>query len=301
MEKNNDFSGTSLSTNNKKVTSEKGYLYIKFCNTLFSVPANKRCEYLLSLNLRLCKISEYFTRYKKAHGKYCSEIDDFYNKYVHFYNEVNEFNKRQKNENKVKEACAYYDSLIDFGYYSINNYIFCARLSGEQINKERAKASKYRSIILSVDKGNLWNTYLEKMELNRLKQFSYFKDTIDSFYKNLCNKSVDIIDFYLQFDMPIDRFKELIKGYVSNSEISNFNLFFYPYGQILSTVCSEEMILNNNEIFGDFVFNRDQKQILIGFMRENHIPFQLYRLVFEKYINGSLSNCINSKVMKKEF
>lgn len=274
---------------------------ISFGDEIFKNNSKVRNNYVYSLNIPLCSLKVKLDNYKKYNGKYSSEVDKFYRQYVKFYNKMVEFTKHQKNESRLKEACAYYDVLVNVGYYSINDFVFNARFSMEEIKKEKNKAARYRKIILSENDGKLWESYVNKMEQNRYRRFLFFKDKIALFYGNLCAGSADIIDFYLQFDMPIDRFNSLISGYVLSHETVCFNQFFYKYIQVLGTYCTEETILKSNESFGDFIFSDDEKRILIGFMRENHIPFQLYRYVFQKYSSGNLSDYIGFKVKKKQF
>jgi hypothetical protein len=88
------------------------------------------------------------------------------------------------------------------------------------------------------------------------------KPTIDDFVSKARSNEVGILDFYLIFKMPFERFKTLCNGLISSTEMMQFNILFSPYIKGFYDVnLSEKIIQNTKEMKVNMnVVKYDQKK-----------------------------------------
>lgn len=274
--------------------------YVSFCEKLFSLKPDKRINYIVSYNISLSNLKEFFKSYKMLNYNNVDKVDmmlDEYTEYLKYSKTSSALEKKTINYN---EACAFYQNIIDLGFYSIKSY---AEYCGKDKEKILYNHKKYRNSIKCVDI-SVYDRYLELLEANRKKTFLFIKDKVDKFNSDLKNcflsgKKYDIIDYYLSVGVPLSSFREVCKDFISSSEMANFSNFSSSYieletsGFYSSTIFSSVNFVNGREI------TDDEKSMVYSFLKENDIPLVYFNCALIKYANGELDNYIGCYVKKK--
>ena len=272
--------------------------YILVCDEVFEVPENERVKYMYSMGIKSNSVKEYLAKYKK-NGKYKNLVDDFYDQYMSFIKSINKSVAEDRNDDCFYEACSFYESLIDLGFYNIQDYIQYVIDDSKDFRKVEAKCISYRK---NINKFNpeLMDQYVIDMEKNREKTYYFMKERIDYFMKRVRNTStgldnVDIIDYYMNIGIPLHNFKKLCKNF---ENIAVFNSIFEPYYKM------EQGVLDNPKIACNYVFNGrvasfEDKMNVLNFLYQNNIPYVYFNIALKKYFDGGLDQYINSDVKKK--
>ncbi len=269
--------------------------YAEFCDKLFELPVDRRYDFIIANKLTPCTLKKLFESYKNNNGKYSSYVDGFLDEYKKYYNS-NLDNKRENEKSiKLKEACSFFEDMINNGYYSVYDYAYCNGLNYESVSR---KVTAYKARLRKYDK-DLLDNYCASLEANRKKRFFCYKNEIDNFCLDLANSKADIVDYYIRFDMPITHFKSLCKDNVAPNQQICLNVLFDKVKDVVDVPYNENMLLECNYSINGIGLSDEEKRILIGFMRENKIPFSLYQHVFSKYIKGDLDTHINLKTLNK--
>ena len=262
----------------------KSHKFISFCDELFSLPAEKRNNYVISSNISCCDLYNYFEKYKRNNGKYSSQVDEFYKQYVDFFSQYKNDEIENNNLRNYQSSCFYFGNLVNLGFYDIRGYVEYLSSTRYDIKKGISNANSRRKYIKRFDDGESWIDYKLMMEENRKNNFLMIKDRVDLFLSKLSsNESMDIIDYYMIVGVRDDLFVGLCNGFVSNLNILQFKKFisFYKNSNLLS-YC-QFMYVDSS--FSD-------KDTVIQFLYNNNIPFEYFNFALAKYYAGGLDQYI---------
>ena len=166
-----------------------------------------------------------------------SAIKIFLDEYKKYYNS-NLDNKRENEKSiKLKEACSFFEDMINNGYYSVYDYAYCNGLNYESVSR---KVTAYKARLRKYDK-DLLDNYCASLEANRKKRFFCYKNEIDSFCLDLANSKADIVDYYIRFDMPITHFKSLCKDNVAPNQQICLNVLFDKVKDVVDVPYNKNM------------------------------------------------------------
>lgn len=258
-------------------------------------------KYLISENIDLNKFTLIVNEYEKSYSNNDGliEIYNYYKSYV-------DGSKKQVIDNMLRNldrAIKFFEDIIKSGnnmYYDVDLYIEdLAVRTGLQYSKLKENYKGFCRIL--IDAG-LYDYYRECLDEMRKNLYIDLKPTIDDFVSKARSNEVGILDFYLIFKMPFERFKTLCKGLISSTEMMQFNILFSPYtGGVYNVNLSEKIIQNTKYSFvidGKEVCVSDQdKQDVIEFLNNNNIPLNLFPIAIKRYIEGNLVIDNNKKSM----
>ncbi len=281
----------------KRYYNSKFTEYIAFVERVFDMPKDERFDYLLSSKLTISKVNYYFMLYKKRKCKYYSQVDSFLEEYAKYVQNIVDAKNNDREIEQFRFACALFDAIVDSGAYKVSDYV--NKFPKEQRKKIRLEVNSSKKLILSKDE-ELWNSYCTKIDNNRKIAFGTIKDKVDLFNERLeltTNKldNVDIIDYYLLIGMPIKDYIELCQGFISNKYITYFKVLSSGFIQSEKESVDENIIINNNYIFGDRNITQSEKLLVLKFLKENNIPLGFYTFAIKKYAEGGLEEYINLK------
>ena len=256
------------------------FKHIAFCDELFSLPVEKRNDFVINSGICNSNLIEYFERYKANNGKYSNQIDGFFEQYNEYCEQLKKIKREKGALDNFKLACAYYDDLVNLGFYSIRDYILYLNDTSVQYYTRYSNASRYRKIIKDYDPES-WIYYDLMMKENRAKSFFLMKDKIELFNSKLkVNSDLDIIDYYMMVGIPDDSYCHLCEGFLSNCDIVNFKKFISSYR--LMNYCQ----------FMDDDPNYMDKNVVAQFLYNNNIPFEYFNYALAKYYAGGLDQYI---------
>lgn len=293
MKMNSIVENTGSCTCDEVVKKKKIPYYVEFCEELFSVEPNKRCEYLYSMNIPAFKLCDYFNNYMNSNGRYVKELAAFRVEYSEYKK-----NKRLELINyekklKYKKICAFFDRVINDGFCSMYDY----KNFSTDDNSVKAKVDEYVDFIKRED-SKKWESYVSAMNENKKNLLIKFNERIAEFKNMIVSGNADIIDYYTVIGMPRVRFKKVFYDNFSFLDKALFNKFFERYKFIPEGFNAEELAktsYSNSKV----EISDDVKSAIADFMRTYDIPVQFYPIALNKYISGQLD--IKVKSLKKEF
>ena len=166
-----------------KMQSESVPNYVIFCDKLFSLKPSERINFIISSKISLSDLKSYFGSYKKNNINESEGLDLLIKEYEEYLNYSKNRIKEEKKIISFNEACAFYQNIIDLGFYSIKSY---AEYCGKNKEKILYNHKKYRNSIKCVDI-SVYDRYLELLEVNRKKTFLFIRDKVDKFNSDLKN------------------------------------------------------------------------------------------------------------------
>ena len=283
-----------------KMQSESVPNYVIFCDKLFSLKPSERINFIISSKISLSDLKSYFGSYKKNNINESESLDLLIKEYEEYLNYSKNRIKEEKKIISFNEACAFYQNIIDLGFYSIKSY---AEYCGKNKEKILYNHKKYRNSIKCVDI-SVYDRYLELLEVNRKKTFLFIKDKVDKFNSDLKNcflsgKKYDIIDYYLSVGIPLASFREVCKNFISSGEMANFSNFSSSYIELENSEFDSSAIFSSVNFVNGREITDDEKSMVYSFLKENDIPLVYFNCALIKYANGELDNYIGCYVKKK--
>ena len=288
----------------KKSMKPDSISYVKFCDDLFSVSRNKRCEYLKFKNISLSVVKDNFDKYKKHGGKYKPILDEFYKEYSIFVAKSNYRKERIRIKNKYQKNCKFFDELVEKGFYSITDYL--DYIDSIEPGHRKDNCTLFNSWKREIKDYDIekWEEYRNKMKINKINTLVLMKERIAEFIGMLVTKyrdgaSVDIIDYYLTVGIPFKKFKEISSDYLSDAAKALFNRFISSYVEIDGNYYGFDSLSKINYSNSEVDIAEEEKIRIVEFLRENSIPDIYFPVALNKYLNGDLD--IRVKSLKKEF
>lgn len=277
----------------KKVSDMKSLSpeWLQFGDTFFKELSSfeERFNYLIENEIIISNAKKMLKKYCKEFPCYEKTASDFLKCYTEYYPFYCENVKKKKSLLDYNACLEKFLEVVNSGCYSITDYVQTYGGSKEYWIGIRNKIKKYDQYF----KSNNWAIFFKKLEENRFRSYCNMKDRIDLLYSKICDKSIDIIDYYLIIGLSFDKFVDICKGNISEIKLIAFNCFLDPFKQALSNnplcVCD---INSTDYSFGTKVADSDTKAKLIAFMEEKNIPLTFFGIVLKKYYSGGLSEYI---------
>ena len=274
--------------------------YIIFCEQLFSLKSSERINFIASSKLSLSDLKKYFNSYKKYNLDNCEKVDVLIKQYEDYLSYSKIKSKEEKKRINYNEACAFYQNIIDLGFYSVRSYaLYCEKDKNKVLNDHR----KYRNYIKAIDE-SVYDNYVELMEVNRKKTFFFIKDKVDKFNSELkqcisSGKKYDIIDYYLSVGISLSSFKEICKDLITSSEMGIFNKFSSNYIELENSDFDESTVFSSVNFINGREITDVEKSMVYSFLKENDIPIVYFNHTLYKYANGELDKYIGGYIKKK--
>lgn len=276
--------------------------FVKFCDDLFSVPKNKRCEYLRLKGVTPLNVRKNFDKYKKHCDKYNDMLDNFYKEYS-IYVAIDNYRKEKiRIKKKYQKNCKFFDKLVENGFYSISDYLdYIDSIEPGHRQDNSTMFHLWKREIKNYD-ADKWEEYRYKMKENKINTLIFMKERIVEFIGMLVAKyrdgaSVDIIDYYLTVGIPFKKFKEIGSDYLSDASKALFNKFISSYVEIDGNYYGFDSLCKTNYDNSEIDITEEEKICIVEFLRENNIPDVYFPVALNKYLNGNLD--IKVKTLKK--
>lgn len=314
------------SIQNKK----SNYKFVIFCNDLLSVQPDKRNEFLDSCSITLFKVRSninLYLNYLDIKGvdvdRYKKYFDKILNDYENYKHNMFDSLGMLKNRNLVFELCDFFEEQINMKFYITEDYI--GYLSENNIfnlnsdsmcdlkRKYRDMYNKNLKKLKELDEDK-YEFYISELNKLKLMEFDSIKDKVSKFILCLHDGSVDIVDYYLIFNMSFDRFCSIVQDKISIGEKEILGKFCVRYGLKSGFVnyeynrgsgfCSrvnitEDTIKNQKYSLNDKELMDEDKEYLIDFMNKYNIPFQFFNNVAMKFLNDPEVFCSYNLIYKK--
>ena len=277
--------------------------FVRFCDDLFGVSRNKRCEYLKLKNVSLSIVRDNFDRYRKHGGKYETMLDEFYKEYSIFVAKSNYRKERIRVKKKYQKNCEFFDGLVEKGFYSITDYL--DYMDSIEPGHRKDNCTLFNSWKREIKDYDIekWEEYRNKMKINKINALILMKEKIAEFIGMLVTKyrdgaSVDIIDYYLIVGIPFKKFKDISSDYLSDAAKALFNRFISSYVEIDGNYYGFDSLSKINYSNSEVDITEEEKIHIVEFLRENNIPTVYFPVALNKYLKGDLD--IKFKSLKKE-
>lgn len=267
---------------------EKMNKYLKYkdvIDSLCKMNEIERISYIIENDISRSDFNQFFTVYSKKIeiNPEVLELKDWINDY---------FDNRYKNSIVARKKTVYeqskkcFEHLISNGYYYYKDYandfykMYCHdKYSFIQLFQSYTEFLKGNDI-------SLYKYYTEKMEQNRLLMFQKQKSKIDYFINNI--NELDIVDYYVIFNMNIRAFLRLNKNFISKEEKILYSLFFKKYLEVDSDIISDEQVLNSNYFYFNTEPTLEDKKTVLEYMKNNNVPNVYFSVALKKYLSGNL-------------
>lgn len=260
--------------------------YIDIVEELLLLPIEKREEYLISK--KWSKIQNFFTIYINncTDKKKRDEVMDLYIWTKKYFSEMIKRQYDEKQKLFFQKACYYFDDLVKNGFYSFEQYINYKSSEKDSEKEQFKKDFKHIKDWLKKNAREVYENYIEQMENNRRKIFNLYKNNVHNFISMI--DTVDIIDYYMIFKMPILEFRKLCKGLIDRENETKFNIFFSKYMEIDELQYTDEKVLNNEYYFNEKQVSIEEKQLVLRFMKDHSIPNVYCFNVLKKFKQGNI-------------
>lgn len=276
--------------------------FVKFCDDLFNVSPEERCQYLSLKGISLSSVKDSFDKYKARGGEYVGLLDGLLEEYSSFVAEAKCMKENARVEAHYRKSCAFFDKLVAEGFYSISDYLdYVDSINPGHRQSNSTLYNLWRRIIIDYD-ADKWREYHYKMKLNKINSLVLMKERIAGFIGMLVTKyrdgaSVDIIDYYLTVGIPFKKFKEIGSDYLSDASKALFNKFISSYVEIDGNYYGFDSLCKTNYDNSEIDITEEEKICIVEFLRENNIPDVYFPVALNKYLNGNLD--IKVKTLKK--
>ena len=203
----------NLYVNTKLRITEGDKKYKIVIDKLLSMTEEERIQFIKDEKLHRKDVNVLFNNYfKKKKNEDVYKLKEWMDNYFDSKTEI------QFNDTKMK-AYTYLEELVGNGYYYVGDYVSDFYLKHDSDKVSFKENMKYIMDFVKYNYPEMYEHYINKMEINRKIRFNTLKPNIDDFIGNMDN--LDIVDYYIMFGIPINDFLRLCKGLIDKEYVPN--------------------------------------------------------------------------------
>lgn len=294
-----------------RVDQRRIYTYIKLCNDFISLPSEKRIHFLLEKNITTVMLKKYFSDYikhldsrfvdKERYSNYINKIIDDCD-FDMVRSNLKLADRKQKEKSKIDAALKFFNLQFDLGFIDRNTYLNYLTKENKynlefkdkyDLKQKYLKMyNQYKRVLLN---SKSYKQYYD-IRLNDLKNNIYesIVDKVNDFIVGLRDNSYDIIDYYLNFDMPFEHFYTIVCNNLTTYEkeiLTKFGILYgFNYNNFKNcsanynvSISNIDSIKKNRFFFDDNEISDEIKDYVISLMNKYNIPYRFFNNVLVKY------------------